>query len=143
MNFKKNLIYFCYLNFWSQNVSSKKIEYRQEYKNLKKKFLRKTILLTMKNNDMKISELVKKFGLNLTISGKSYKILCPFHEEKTPSLILNDELGVYHCFGCGASGNIYTLNKWLSSKDSVKKFYESEQDTTSIIKKKIQQLYQF
>lgn len=135
MNFKKNLIYFSHLNFWPHNVNSKKIKYKREYKNLKKKVLRKIILPTMKNNDMKISELVKKFGLNLTISGKSYKILCPFHEEKTPSLILNDELGVYHCFGCGASGNIYTLNKWLSSKDSVKKFHESEQGTTSIIKK--------
>ena len=39
----------------------------------------------------KISEISKKYGLNLIVSGKKYKLLCPFHEEKTPSLILNDE----------------------------------------------------
>ena len=34
--------------------------------------------------------------------------LCPFHNERTPSFQVNDDLGLYHCFGCGASGDVFT-----------------------------------
>jgi len=44
MNFKKNLIYFSHLNFWPHNVNSKKIKYKREYKNLKKKSFKKNNL---------------------------------------------------------------------------------------------------
>lgn len=43
--------------------------------------------------------------LKLQRSGKSYKALCPFHEEKTPSLIIQPGDTHYHCFGCGAHGD--------------------------------------
>ena len=35
-----------------------------------------------------------------------YKALCPFHNEKTPSLSISDDKGLYYCFGCGAKGNV-------------------------------------
>lgn len=38
-------------------------------------------------------------------SGASYKALCPFHEEKTPSFIIQSGDSHYHCFGCGAHGD--------------------------------------
>ena len=34
---------------------------------------------------------------------------CPFHDEKTPSCKINDDLGSYYCFGCGAKGDIFTI----------------------------------
>ncbi len=38
-------------------------------------------------------------------SGRNFVALCPFHNEKTPSFSISEEKGLYHCFGCGASGN--------------------------------------
>ncbi|MCQ8183254.1 DNA primase [Methylomonas sp. SURF-1] len=38
-------------------------------------------------------------------SGANYVARCPFHEEKTPSFSVNRTKQIYHCFGCGASGN--------------------------------------
>ena len=38
-------------------------------------------------------------------TGASYKGLCPFHEEKTPSFIVSPAKGIFKCFGCGVSGN--------------------------------------
>lgn len=40
-------------------------------------------------------------------SGKNWKGLCPFHAEKTPSFVVNEERGSYHCFGCGAGGTAF------------------------------------
>ena len=43
--------------------------------------------------------------VHLTSSGSSFKGLCPFHPEKTPSFTVNPTRGMYHCFGCGAGGS--------------------------------------
>ncbi len=43
--------------------------------------------------------------VDLKRSGSSFKGLCPFHEEKTPSFIINSGDSHYHCFGCGAHGD--------------------------------------
>jgi DNA primase len=48
--------------------------------------------------------------------GSSYKGLCPFHAEKTPSFNVNRERGFFHCFGCGASGNVF---KFVELTDKV------------------------
>ncbi|WP_309066440.1 DNA primase [Microbacterium sp.] len=39
----------------------------------------------------------------------SLKGLCPFHDEKSPSFHVRPQVGYYHCFGCGASGDVYSF----------------------------------
>ena len=40
-------------------------------------------------------------------SGRSYMAICPFHEEKTPSMSVDRGRGLYHCFGCGKGGDVF------------------------------------
>ena len=51
-----------------------------------------------------IVEVVSEF-VTLRKSGSNYKGLCPFHDEKTPSLYVSPARGTCHCFGCGKGGN--------------------------------------
>lgn len=44
--------------------------------------------------------------VNLVRKGREYQACCPFHNEKTPSFTVNEAKGFYHCFGCGAHGDI-------------------------------------
>lgn len=44
--------------------------------------------------------------VELRKSGPNYSGLCPFHEEKTPSFTVSETKGFYHCFGCGAHGDV-------------------------------------
>ncbi|MBR2273714.1 MAG: DNA primase [Alphaproteobacteria bacterium] len=44
--------------------------------------------------------------VKLVKKGREYQGLCPFHNEKTPSFTVNETKGFYHCFGCGAHGDI-------------------------------------
>jgi DNA primase len=52
-----------------------------------------------------LSEIVGK-RLRLTRAGREFKACCPFHNEKTPSFYINDDKQFYHCFGCGAHGDV-------------------------------------
>ncbi len=42
-------------------------------------------------------------------SGRSFMAVCPFHEEKTPSMSVDRARGLYHCFGCGKGGDVFTF----------------------------------
>ncbi|MEE8375408.1 MAG: DNA primase [Acidimicrobiia bacterium] len=42
-------------------------------------------------------------------SGRSVMAVCPFHEEKTPSMSVDRARGLYHCFGCGEGGDVFTF----------------------------------
>ena len=47
--------------------------------------------------------------VSLKKQGNSYSACCPFHHEKTPSFHVSRDKQLYHCFGCGASGNVFTF----------------------------------
>lgn len=47
--------------------------------------------------------------LPLKRSGRTFKALCPFHQEKTPSFIVHPEKQIFHCFGCSAGGNVFSF----------------------------------
>jgi DNA primase len=53
-----------------------------------------------------IVDLVGRY-VALRRAGRSFKGLCPFHSEKTPSFQVNPELDIFHCFGCGEGGNAF------------------------------------
>ncbi len=55
-----------------------------------------------------IVEMVKR-EVDLKAAGSVYKGLCPFHREKTPSFIVTPSRGRYHCFGCGAGGDVISF----------------------------------
>jgi len=59
-------------------------------------------------NRTDLVEVISDYVL-LKKSGENYKALCPFHVEKTPSFIVNPRKGIFHCFGCGVGGNIYSF----------------------------------
>ena len=57
------------------------------------------------------SDVVAVVGQYLPLKkmGNTYKTLCPFHQEKTPSFNVNPQKQIWHCFGCGKGGNVYTF----------------------------------
>ncbi len=61
-----------------------------------------------------VSQYVK-----LKRSGRDYSGLCPFHGEKTPSFHVSQDKQLYHCFGCGASGNLVQFAMRIEGLDFV------------------------
>lgn len=55
-------------------------------------------------------------SVSLRKAGATYKGLCPFHGEKTPSFNVNRDRGFFHCFGCGVGGDVF---KFVELQDKV------------------------
>jgi DNA primase len=55
------------------------------------------------------ADIVRVIGeyLRLKKSGQNFTGLCPFHQEKTPSFAVHPVKQIYHCFGCGAGGDVF------------------------------------
>ena len=71
-------------------------------------------------SSLDIVEIISQYT-QLRKAGKNFMGRCPFHQEKTPSFSVSQEKGVYHCFGCGKSGNIFNF---IMDIDNVS-FYEA------------------
>lgn len=57
-------------------------------------------------NKPSIVEVISQH-VELRRAGKEFIGLCRFHPDRTPSFSVNEEKGVFHCFGCGASGDVF------------------------------------
>ena len=55
--------------------------------------------------------------LSLKRAGSGFKACCPFHKEKTPSFTVNQQRQIYHCFGCGAGGDVFTFIREIEGVD--------------------------
>jgi DNA primase len=69
-----------------------------------------------------IVQVVQEY-VPLKRAGRTYKGLCPFHGEKTPSFHVDPEKGFFHCFGCGAGGDVFKfleLHEKLAFPDAVR-----------------------
>lgn len=67
------------------------------------------------------TDIVEVIGSYVTLErkGSNYWACCPFHHEKTPSFSVNSLDQYYHCFGCGASGDVITFIREIESVDFI------------------------
>ncbi|MFH1295240.1 MAG: DNA primase [bacterium] len=63
-----------------------------------------------------IVDLIGQY-IPLKKSGKNYKGLCPFHGEKTPSFMVNQELQIFKCFGCNEAGDVFAFVQKMEGYD--------------------------
>lgn len=106
------------------------------------------------NND--IVDIISQY-VHLTRKGRNYFGLCPFHNEKSPSFSVSPERQIFHCFGCGVGGNIYTFLmkiEGIGFKDAIEQLAEKtniqlpkienpEEDRKEELKAKIYKINQF
>ncbi len=55
-----------------------------------------------------IVDIISEY-VQLKKQGRNYSGLCPFHGENTPSFSVSTDKQVYHCFGCGAGGDVFSF----------------------------------
>src|SRR4030065_355725 len=88
--------------------------------------------LEQRKQSVDLIALVESRGVKLKKTGKSYKGLCPFHAEKTPSFTITPSKNLWHCFGCGQGGDAIRFVELLdgvSFPDAVRRL---NADTISI-----------
>ena len=71
-----------------------------------------------------IEQVIQSYGIELKQRGQSLIGLCPFHDDKTPSLSVTPEKGLFHCFGCSAGGDVITFVEKIeniSNKEAIQR----------------------
>ena len=66
-----------------------------------------------------LAEVARAFIELKNAGSNTFKACCPFHHEKTPSFHINTAKQVYHCFGCGAGGDVITFVKQMVNTDYI------------------------
>lgn len=93
-------------------------------------------------NKIKLSELVNKYTKVYNTSNDEYNCKCLFHDDRTPSMYINDDKGVFNCFGCGASGDAITIIEQVEGidfKEAVNKLVQENNIELSTITEKVSQ----
>jgi DNA primase len=75
-----------------------------------------------------IADLVGSY-VELKKAGKNYKGICPFHSEKTPSMMVSPELQIYKCFGCGEGGDIFSFHQKVEGLDFIQSLEQLAEKT--------------
>lgn len=57
---------------------------------------------------LSVEEVIGEY-ISIQSAGSSYRCLCPFHNERTPSMMISPNKGIWHCFGCGEGGDIFAF----------------------------------
>jgi DNA primase len=73
-------------------------------------------LLNKITSKLDIVEIVSSSGVTLTKKGANYVGLCPFHDDKNPSLTVSPDKQIYKCFSCGAGGDAI---KYIKEKENI------------------------
>ena len=71
-----------------------------------------------------IDQVIQSYGIELKKRGQSLIGLCPFHDDKTPSLSVSPDKGLFHCFGCSAGGDVITFVEKIeniSNKEAIQR----------------------
>ncbi len=97
------------------------------------------------------NDIVEVIGhyVPLKRAGSTFKGLCPFHKEKTPSFNVNPRMQIFHCFGCGEGGDVFsfvekyenvdfaTAARMLAERSGIRLDYETDQDRAKATDKDI------
>ena len=78
--------------------------------------------------------LVRAKGINLKKNGKGWFGLCPFHNDKNPSLSINPKENLWQCFGCGAAGDVIRFVEMFDQvdfKEAVKRLSDNGLQATA------------
>ena len=59
-------------------------------------------------NNSNIVDIISSY-VPVTLKGKDYKCVCPFHDDHSPSMSISTSKQIYKCFSCGAAGNVFTF----------------------------------
>ena len=94
----------------------KDIDYKQKRKSVIKIDLRRSNLKKTINDNLKISDVIKSYGIKI----KGNKCICPFHNDKNPSLSFNDDKNIFNCFGCSAKGDIIEFIRRMENNKIIK-----------------------